>query len=592
MKRVLCALLLFLSCLALGQDYGYQIDTYDVAMDLRADGTMSVRETLDVTFNDSRRGIFRMLPIDLDSGRGTSRSIMVDNISVVDPSGQQYTTQISREGIYLKIRIGDAKIFLPPGTRKTYVISYTTFGMLNWFGDDSTWEPYVELYWNVIGPEWDTSIGRTTFTIKTPRVDPTRIRAQGFIGGYGSREKAVLGETGQNSELSLSFRDNTLIGDLNRKLSAYEGLSIVLDLPEELVSRPTFLQAAVYFLKRNIGFLIPLFVLLGAIPIWFLMGRDPAGGPMVVQFEPPDGLTGPEVGTLIDERVDQRDLAAGLIGLAVRGYLEIFPQEEGLIFKRRTAQLQLTPKPAGPEMTVFEKSLYDKLSMASSGGAEKITETDLRTYVAPGIGELRESLYQSLVDHGYYIANPNTVRIAWLVSGLAMVAILGYLCYLISPTREIVPSVVGGVFGAVLVFLFSRGMPKRTHKGAKARMLVIGFEEFIKRARGDELEWITKKQPDQALFESYLPHAVAFGLTKEWAEAFRNIELEMPTWYHGPMGMWNPIWFASDLGSVTDSVASSAMTPPRSSGASGGSSGFSGGGFSGGGFGGGGGGSW
>lgn len=71
------------------------------------------------------------------------------------------------------------------------------------------------------------------------------------------------------------------------------------------------------------------------------MGEDPDGGPMVVQFDPPEGLSGAATGALMDERVDTRDISAGIFSLAVKGYLGIEPKEEGLFFKRRTAELHI-----------------------------------------------------------------------------------------------------------------------------------------------------------------------------------------------------------------------------------------------------------
>ena len=57
---------------------------------------------------------------------------------------------------------------------------------------------------------------------------------------------------------------------------------------------------------------------------WFFRGRDlPGTGTIVVNYESPDGLTPAEVGTLIDEKVDLRDISATIIDLAVRGYLKI-----------------------------------------------------------------------------------------------------------------------------------------------------------------------------------------------------------------------------------------------------------------------------
>ena len=57
---------------------------------------------------------------------------------------------------------------------------------------------------------------------------------------------------------------------------------------------------------------------------WYFRGRDlPGRGAIVVNYEPPDGLGPAEVGTLVDERVDLRDISAVIIDLAVRGYLKI-----------------------------------------------------------------------------------------------------------------------------------------------------------------------------------------------------------------------------------------------------------------------------
>ena len=152
----------------------------------------------------------------------------------------------------------------------------------------------------------------------------------------------------------------------------------------------------------------------------------------------------------------------------------------------------------------------------------------------------------------------------------------------------------GGIIALVPVIIFARIMPRMTPKGAKVQKDLLGFQEFIRRARGQELEWMNKKHPDQLLFESYLPHAVAFGLTAQWAEAFKDVLTEPPNWYHTPAGVpFTYLGFGSDLDYMTERVGSAASSPPQRSGSgwSSSSSGFSSG-SSGGGFGGGGGGSW
>jgi uncharacterized membrane protein YgcG len=594
MKRAAFGLLLLLiSCLAGAQ--GFDIDTFDADLTLQRDGSMKVVETIVVTFTEPHHGIFREIPVDLQDGRGFSRSINLDHIQVTDERNDSRPIKVSKHGPNVNIRIGDKDHFEPVGIPLTYVVRYEVFNQMNWFDSDTTWQPYCELYWNLTGHEWQAAMSKVRFTVHFPPVAISNdVRARLYVGPYGSRDyqeltkaSPIVGDPRLNTHLGLTKSE--LTGSLDRTLSPGEELTLVLDLPAGAIAKPTFAQKATIFLRSNLGLLIPFVAIIFMSIMWMLYGKDPAKKPIAVSFEPPEGLGGAETGTLLDERVDQRDLAAGIISLAVKGYLTLTPSEEGMVFKKRSATIELTGTGTAP-LTTFESLLLTKLGNCT----QPISDTDLRIHVAPHLAQLQESLYDTLITNGYYVSNPQSVRVAWSVGGIIVVAGLAFLCALMHPTGEVMPSIVGGILGAVIVVLFAMIMPRRTYTGAEAWRKVKGFEEFIRRARGKEIDWASKKEPTAALFEEYLPHAIAFGLAAEWAAAFDGIIHEMPSWYRAPYGTpFYPGYFGNDMVAIGDSLGSAAGTPPRSSGASGGSSGFSsGGGFSGGGFGGGGGGSW
>jgi uncharacterized membrane protein len=102
-------------------------------------------------------------------------------------------------------------------------------------------------------------------------------------------------------------------------------------------------------------------------------------------------------------------------------------------------------------------------------------------------------------------------------------------------------------------------------------------------------------QKTPALFEAYLPFALALGVDQAWAEKFAAVLAAVrspggqgyqPGWYSGS---WNPSRLESStsrLATGLGSAVASSVSPPGSS------SGSGGGGFSGGGGGGGGGGGW
>lgn len=593
-RAFLCVAFLALSLVAVAQPY--VIDRFHVDIALRADGTMTVNEEIAVTFNEPRRGIFRVIPIAYDTGKGMSRRIFLTNISVVDDQANEQTTKISHEGENINIRIGDADVYLPTNTKKVYRISYDARNMINWFEDATDWEPYAELYWNLTGDQWDTTIVAPSFKVTFPDTSDGRgVRARLFAGSYGSRDNHVLSRLAKNSygastDTTISLERDSVSGKRNSALEPYAGLTLVLNVPATLIKKPTTMEAARDLVLANAGLTLPIFVLAFMSLLWFKFGRDTKQGPVVVRYDPPDDLSGPECGALIDERVDQRDIAAGIVSLAVKGFLTVKPIEEGLIFKKRTASLHLTGETNFAPLTSFEKKLYNLLAACGTD----IQPEDLRTEVAPSLSSLRESLYGCLKSHGFYLRSPEGVRIGWTVGGIVLIGALAFLSLFVSPFPNVVAALIGGGLSVVILLIFAPLMPRRTHKGAVAAHAVRGFEEFMRRARADDLKWMSEKHPNEAMFEQYLPHAVAFGLTEQWSAAFRDIVTVPPRWYDTPAGThFHASWLGNDLSTVTRSLAAAAATPPRSSGSSGGSSGFSsGGGFSGGGFGGGGGGSW
>jgi uncharacterized membrane protein YgcG len=385
--------------------------------------------------------------------------------------------------------------------------------------------------------------------------------------------------------------ETTFLGERLVPLGAGEGMTIVLQVPESLIPKPPFWVGLLYVLRSNLGFTIPIWILLGFFLLWLRFGRDPKVPRLYVRFEPPDGLSGAECGTLIDERADRRDVVASIFSLAVKGYLKIHPKETGWLFKQRTCDIELTGKRIGDDLTSLEEYILGLLSAAQK---DRLDQEDLRAQLAPKIDQINNRLYKMLVQKHYFHRSPHDQRTFWGFVGIAAIIALGILFVIIHPYHEDFPSFVGGIIGLFILGAFVPRMPSKTYKGALAASEVRAFEEFVKKGK-DRTEWLAKKHPDAAMFEEYLPHAIALGLVQEWTKMYDGILTAPPDWYQGPKTSFAPALLAADLAILNNSLQA-ATIPPRtsgSSGAGGGYSGFSrGGGFSGGGFGGGGGGSW
>jgi len=99
-----------------------------------------------------------------------------------------------------------------------------------------------------------------------------------------------------------------------------------------VVEEPGVLGRALRLLRANWLFTVPLGVLALILRLWYARGRDPRLRPVAPRYEWPDGLSPAEMGTLVANRADTRDITATIVDLALRGHLVIEERdEEGLL---------------------------------------------------------------------------------------------------------------------------------------------------------------------------------------------------------------------------------------------------------------------
>jgi uncharacterized membrane protein len=349
---------------------------------------------------------------------------------------------------------------------------------------------------------------------------------------------------------------------------------------------------------------------------WHRVGRDPRGQPVVVQYAPPDGMTPAELGALVDNSADVRDITSTLIDLAVRGYVGIEEVETkhvfGLfssnewVFHRRREGTDLQPHEREFMASLFagasEGPAWDTLRARRASGQEYpaaehgSVSVEVRTQPYVRMSELKNVFYRSipgiqdaifdrLIERGYYLKRPDKVKGAWVVFGIVTMILsgigagfLGEEGYLLFSTG---PLAIGGIASGLIILFFGLAMAARTVKGARAREAALGFREFLEKVESDRYRrMITGPE----LFERYLPHAMAFGVEARWARAFEDLYRQPPDWYSGShYNSFHTSSFTNHMSGFTSSCASTLSSSP---------SGSSGGGSSGGGSGGGGGGGW
>ncbi len=542
------------------------IQRFDAVIAVGRDGGVDVTETITAQFTGSWNGIYRTVPVEYHSPQGFNWTLRLNLLGATDQNGRPLEVESERERHYIKY-----KIWVPgaENATRTIVLRYRAKNGLRFF------ENHDELYWNVTGDEWDVPIEAAAARIELPS-GATGVRAIAFNGAYGS--------TARDAEVVTS--GTSVRVTMPHPLGFHEGLTAVIGWDKGLVAEPTATDRALGFLASNWPLLIPFPVFLAMFAIWRRKGRDPRRLPVAVRYEIPDSLTPAEAGTLMDSSADMRDITATLVDLAVRGLLKIEEREESALLgltKRREYVFHRLEASGAKPLEPHERKVLDGIF---EDGKDQVKLSDLENDFYRHLPGIKDSIFTRLIGRGFYQARPDSVKGYWGFGGLVLGGILIAIGSVFGAKLNMTPLpwVIAGLFSGAIVVAFARLMPARTVAGARALERVLGFEEFLGRVEGDRLERVVKT-PE--MFERFLPFAMAFGVERKWAKAFRDIYREPPTWYVGGNATSFDVGrFSSRLGDLSSRTQSVMSSSPRSSGGSGFSGGSSGGGSGGGGGGG------
>lgn len=279
-------------------DYDYVLDGYNIDIVVNENNTLSIEEKISAIFNVSKHGIYRKIPLKnkitrLD-GTVSNNIVKISDIAV----SEEYS--LSKEDGYKIIKIGNENI--THIGHRDYKINY-----LYNLGKDKS-NKYDELYFNIIGADWDTSISNITFTITMPKeFDSSKL---GFSSG-------PVGST-DSSKITYSIDGNVIIGKLEGSLNPNEALTVRLELPDGY-----FVGASDNFdflMILSIG--LPILFAIISVMLWFIYGRDDTVVE-TVEFYPPQGLNSLDVGYIYNGFVADKDVVSLLVYLASKGYIKI-----------------------------------------------------------------------------------------------------------------------------------------------------------------------------------------------------------------------------------------------------------------------------
>ena len=567
----LTVLLLLCGLPAHAQQRSWRISDFSADIDVHKNGSADINERLTLAFIGSFHGIHRYIPVDYVGPEGSNYSLFLRVQKVIDEEGNPLKYSSKNQGGYRVLTI-----YIPGAadTSKRIHIIYSVRNAVKFFDD------HDEFYWNITGNGWPVAIDAASAYVRFPEDANGKLRAQAFQGVYHSNDKAITDIQGPN-----------VVAETSDPLTARGGLTVDIFIPKGVLQSPSEFTRALWFLFSNPIIFLPIVAFIVMFVLWWTKGRDPSAGLSVApMYQPPKDMSPAEVGTLVDDSTDPRDITSTLVDLAVRGYIKIREQEiaQMIVFhKKDYIFVQLKGPDQWNDLAPFERVMMENLFPA---GQTETHIADLRNRFYVAIQPIKTDVMSALKEKGMYTLDPESAHAYWILGAVITAApfvLAGYFLH-VDFTQSGLWMFGAIALAVVIIILFARIMTARSMKGARTRVEILGFQEFMNRVDADRL----KRMPPDT-FEKFLPYAMALGVEHHWAKAFQGIVQSPPTWYEGAYGpSFNTWFFMHNLNAMAVDTTSAFVSTPRASYSNSGfsgSGGFSGGGFSGGGFGGGGG---
>lgn len=607
--------------------YEYVIDNYDININVNENNTLDITENITAYFNIPKHGIFRTIPLKNTvtrlNGTTSKNRVKISNLTV----DNEYKT--SRENGNYKIKIGSAnQTFIG---QQSYLIKYTYN-----IGKDPI-KDYDELYYNIIGTEWDTVIGNVTFNITMPKeFDYNKL---GFSSGsFGSIN---------NDNVNYTVNGNQISGSYNGILEIGEALTVRLELPEGYFVTP---EPSLNFIDY-VMLSIPILFLIISIFLWYKFGRDEEIVE-TVEFYPPKGFNSLEIGFLYKGKAENQDVISLLIYLANEGYIKISEIEKKSLFAKsngfKITKLKdydgnninerlflegLFTKPLS--INSVANLVINKILDSSNNNVNEVTSNDLYNNFYTTMEKILANTNNTENKNKIFEKSASIMVVfvyLMIISSYCLMTIPPIFAYgddtflipilvttvfgftfIIFNDNAITGFIMGGVLGAVSLFMIlpallqskfyligyiiglicilgmiicAKYLPKRTSYGNEILGKLRGFKNFLETTEKDKLESMVMEDPNY--FYNILPYTYVLGVSDKWIKKFETIALQAPSWYDSPTE-FNTVRFGTFMNDTMTSAKNVMSSKPHSNNSS---SESSGGGISGGGSGGGGGGSW
>lgn len=537
-----------------------EILSFHVTLDVARDGSVHVTEDIALRAGEEHfvHGLVRSYPTShwRVGGVGWVQLPFAFRSALLNGTPASYRVTATggafgRSGV--RVRVGPS-LWASPGIQR-YRLEWETERRTRFGPVEDT------LAWEVTGRDWSVPVREASVEVRVEQMDVPLV-LEAWASSRAGSERAVPTRAGEAGAAATEPVD----------LAPGEGLALRLVLPKWTVRATPYHQEREWFwldwggwIEAGVGVLavVALYVLM-----WLRVGVDRRGGPVVVQYEPPRGLSAAAIGYLHRRGYHASQYAAALVGLAVKGAVRVH---------RASGRWRVERTGSGTGLLSDERAVLGTLL----GNASEVTlEPGNASHLARGAQALRNALAGQL-ERAFFVANRRwwlagiatgavalavlawrwrfdveagswaavvflelftlvavsllarsaaAVRhgragggsVALVQGGVLVVAALPFALLtlvLAQAVNQMVPGhllaagIAVGVTNAAFYHLLER--PTRAGRGVLDR--VEGFRRFLAAVDRDRLRRMVGNEPGPDVAERFLPHAIALGIEEAWA---------------------------------------------------------------------------
>ena len=520
----------------------YEFKNLDIQANIKIDWTIDIQETFTTNFLESRHWIIRIIPLNY-SVKWENFHI---NVSDVYVKWSKFTTY--KKDWNIEIKIWDANRFVY--WEEIYPISYATYWLIRNF----SWMWYGELYWNLVGYDFDTNIDSVRAEILLPKKN--YFTSDDFLITTNWSTSSVW-DFGWKVDWSKWDR---IIITYDKPLSARNGITLAVKFPNNYFIFDNKKQKDLLWYVKDEknrfdfneysrfekAFLCIVWVLIfsflirfisnllrkriAPVKIWKKFGIN---YPIIVQYTPPKWINSSEAWLIFNCRVDPIDMTSLFYQwkndkIIAINCVKKTPSSNDI---QRVIITKLKDIP--DESQMYEKDFFHTIFRK-----QDTVILDKNTKL-----NFLSSLY-ALEDYG--------IRKKWLCRR-KKTSFLWYLLFILL-TLCLIPLFQHFGWIWVLIWIFVVPMIygisinndykiKLTDEWAKLASYIIWYAKFIKECDENQLRLFLEQDP--LYVDKILPYAVAFGLEAELLKKatplMKELEKNWITW--NLIDIWNMINF-------------------------------------------------